>query len=276
MFWKKDLLFCDINPTCYAISQYKEISKRHVKDFLSRQRFASTMQREELPVTVSSHQSNMIKRSPGVDISTQENKLANIVIACGLLDGLIIYPGEVFSFWRIVGKTTLKRGFLDGRVLQRNGLTTGIGGGLCNLANTIHLLVLHSPLEVTEFHNHSDALAPDEHGRVPLSAGTSVAYNYIDFRFANITDQDIQLICRCEGEILVAQLRSETQFPWNYEIVEEDHHFAKEGERYYRISKIYKATYETASGRLIDKQLILDNHSRVFFDYALIPQDQIW
>ena len=45
---------------------------------------------------------------------------------------------------------------------MRNHILPGIGGGLCNLANTIHRVVLVSPLAVTEFHKHSDALAPDE------------------------------------------------------------------------------------------------------------------
>ncbi len=58
-----------------------------------------------------------------------------------------------------------------------------MGGGLCNLANTINLLVLHSPLEITEFHTHSDALAPDDGERIPLKDGTCVGYNYIDYRF---------------------------------------------------------------------------------------------
>ena len=76
-----------------------------------------------------------------------------------------------------------------------NDLTIGIGGGLCNLANSLHLVILHSPIEVTKVHYHSDALAADPGGvRVPFSAGTSVSYNYIDFRFRNNTNQNIQLL----------------------------------------------------------------------------------
>jgi hypothetical protein len=84
-----------------------------------------------------------------------------------------------------------------------------MGGGLCNLANTIHLLFLHSPLEVTEFHQHSDALAPDEGKRVPFSSGTSVVYNYIDYRVKNTTDQDVQLCLWCEDEKLFGEYYSD-------------------------------------------------------------------
>lgn len=276
MLWNKNKLFCDLHPACYAISVQKEICKRHLKDLFSRETFAKTVQKDSLRNLVFSHSSNMIKRAKGVDLRLQENKAENIRLACKKLNGLMIQPGEVFSFWRTVGKTSRRNGYKEGRVIQNNRLIAGTGGGLCNLANTIHLLVLHSPLDVTEFHCHSDALAPDEGKRIPFSAGTSVSYNYIDYRFKNNTDQTVQLLLWCEEEELHAELRSESAFPRRYQLVEENHHFAKEGEAFYRISKIYREVSDSATGRLLDKELILDNHSEVMYDYALIPKDQIW
>jgi len=270
-----DRLFCDINPTFYAISLKKEICKRHLRNLLSNEKFATTTITETLPNKVYSHCSNMIKRAKNVDLETQENKVVNIMLANNKINGMVIHPGEVFSFWKIVGKPTKEKGFKVGRVLQRNVLTTGIGGGLCNLSNAIHLLILHSPLEITEFHYHSDALAPDEGKRVPFSAGTSVHYNHVDYRFKNNTDQDVQLLLWCENETLYTELRSERAFPWCYKLVEEDHHFKKEGMKYYRISKIYIEVSNGSTGAILEKKLVLDNHSEVLFDYSLIPKDQI-
>ena len=275
MFWKRDKLFCEINPACYAISLKKEIIKRHIKDFLSKEKFAKTIKKEKLPNVVSERHSNMIKRAPGVDLTQQLNKAVNIDLAGSKINGIIIHPGEVFSFWRTVGKTSKRKGYKEGRIIERNKLIAGMGGGLCNLGNTIHLLVLHSPLKVTEFHKHSDALAPDEGKRVPFSAGTSVCYNHIDYRFKNTTDQDIQLLIWCEGETLYADLRSEKPFPYSYELIEEDHHFKKEGDKFYRNSKIYRNVSDRATNKIIKKELILDNHSEVMFDYDLIPKELI-
>ncbi len=275
MLWFKDKLFCDINPTCYAISLRKEICKRHIKNFFSKERIAKTRQEEKLPNVVASYSCNLIKRGPGIDLTHQENKATNIKIACSKMNGMIIHPGEVFSFWLTVGKTTKKKGYKEGRVIEGNKLKAGIGGGLCNLGNTIHRLVLHSPLKVTEFHKHSDALGPDEGKRIPFSAGTSVSYNNVDYRFCNTTDQDVQLLVWCQDEQLHAELRSVEEFPWSYELVEEDHHFRKEGEKYYRVSKIYREITERATGQIVDKELILNNHSEVMYDYDLIPKEQI-
>lgn len=275
MLWKKDKLFCEINPVCYAISLQKEIIKRHIKDFLSKEKFAKTIIKDKLPTVISEYHSNMIKRAPGVNLTHQLNKATNISLAGSKINGIIIHPEEVFSFWRVVGKTSKRRGYKEGRIIEKNRLVAGIGGGLCNLGNAIHLLVLHSPLQVIEFHKHSDALAPDEGKRVPFSAGTSVCYNHIDYRFKNTTDQDVQLLIWCEGEILHVELRSEKSFPYSYELIEEDHHFKKEGKKFYRNSKIYRIISDRKTNSIIDKELVLNNHSEVMFDYNLIPKELI-
>lgn len=272
---KKRKLFCEINPFCYAISEKKGILQRHIKDILSREKIAVTVTSDKLPNVVSARCSGLIKRGKDIDIRLQENKANNIRIACGRLNGLVIHPGEVFSFWKTVGSTTRRKGYKDGRVIIGGRLVPGIGGGLCNLGSLINLLILDSPLEITEFHTHSDALAPDNGKRIPLSSGTSVSYNYIDYRFKNNTDQNVQLLLWCDEEKLYGELRSEKEFPQCFEITEEDHHFRREGDKYYRISKIYKVTSDRITGRIIDKKLILDNHSEVMFSYDLIPKEQI-
>lgn len=275
MLFKKNKNFCDMNPFFYAISFRKEVLKRHIKDLFAKDKFAKEIKEEKLPNVVSSHSSNLIKKGKGIDPVLQENKAVNIMLACNKINGMVIHPGEVFSFWRTVGNTTKKKGYKDGRVIVKDELKPEIGGGLCNLGNTINLLILHSPLEITELHKHSDALAPDGEKRVPFSSGTSVYYNYIDYRFKNNSDQDVQLLVWCEDEKLYAELRSEKEFPYKYEIIEEDNHFEKEDDKYYRISKIYRNTIEKSTENVIDKELIWDNHSMVMYDYDLIPKEKI-
>lgn len=268
--------FCDINPFFYKLSVQKGIFVRHIKDMTGGGHFAKTIEKKKLPVIISEHSSHLIKKGKGIDPVLQQNKAENIDIASKTMNGMLIRPGEVFSFWKTVGKITAQKGYKDGRVILQNKIRPGRGGGLCNLANTLNILILHSPLTITEFHKHSDALAPDAGGvRVPMSAGTSVSYNYIDYRFQNNTDQTFQLCIWCENEELKAELRSEHDVPYRYEIVEEDHHFHKEGDKYYRISKIYRDTIEKATQKMIDHQLIWDNHSMVMFDEALIQKEWI-
>lgn len=274
---KKKKLFCEISPLTYAISLQKEILKRHVKNLLGKERYASRREKERLPVVVFSTGGNMIKRGPGIDERLQQNKADNIRLACSKIDGLVLEPGETFSFWRQVGKTSKRNGFSEGRVLINGRLVAGVGGGLCNLANTLNLLALHSPLTITEMHHHSDALAPDPNNKhVPYSAGTSVNYNFIDLRFRNDTDRPIQICTWCDGDNLNAALCTTEEFPYTYRLTEENHHFHQEDDgRFFRNSLIYRETIDKTTGQVVNRELNWKNHSEVMFDYALIPKDQI-
>lgn len=273
---KKRKLFCELSPVTYAISEKKSILMKHLRNLTSGEHYAKAKYSKQFPCLISSCSSHLIKKGKGIDPVTQYNKAENIRLASSRINGLVIRPGETFSFWGQVGNTTAGKGYKEGRVLIFGKLTKGLGGGLCNLANTIHRAVLQSPLTDTEFHMHSDALAPDEGGvRVPMSAGTSVNYNYVDYRFRNDTDQDIQLLVWCDEENLHCEIRSKTEFPCRYVISEEDHHFTEEAGSYYRVSRIYQDTYDKKTGELLNHKLIVNNHSKVLFDPAMIPADQI-
>ncbi|MBE6114766.1 MAG: vancomycin resistance protein [Erysipelotrichaceae bacterium] len=269
-------LFCEISPTCYKISVYKEILKRNLKDVLGKEKIARNAKSTcELENIVKSHSSVLVRKLYGVDITLQENKVTNIQLACNKINGIVIAPGETFSFWNTVGRTSKKHGYKPGLVISSKGLSSGYGGGLCQMANMIHYLVLNSPLTVTELHHHSDALFPDERRRVPFGTGTSVCYNYIDYRFKNTTDQNVQILVWCENGELCGELRSEKPYPYRYKLVEENHHFRKEGEQYYRVSQVYRIVIDRDSNTEVDKELLLDNHSLVMYDHALIPKEQI-
>ena len=275
MLFNKNKNFCDMNPLFFELSTQKGIIKRNLQDAFSKENFAKEKNEEKLNNIVSEYSSNIIKKGKGIDPVTQENKAVNIKLASSKINGIIIHPGETFSFWKTIGVVNEKKGYKKGRVIKQNKLVKGTGGGLCNLANTINNLILRSPLEIVEFHKHSDALASDIGHRIPMANGTSVSYNYIDYRFKNNTDQNIQLLLWCDDTKLYGQLRSQKNFPWKYELIEEDHHFRKEQNDYYRVSKIYKETLDKNSGEIINKELIWDNHSLVMFDPSMIPEEMI-
>ncbi|MGN1114451.1 MAG: VanW family protein [Oscillospiraceae bacterium] len=268
-------LFCDICPAFYEISLRKEIIKRHIKDYLSSEKFSHSFDYAPLPNIVKSHTSILLRKLHGVDMQLQKNKIKNIEIACNKINGMIIKPGETFSYWKTLGPTKKKYGYKKGLVITNNGFSSGYGGGLCQMANMIHWLVLNSPLKVTEIHHHTDALFPDERRRVPFGTGTSVCYNNTDYRFYNNTDQPVQILVWVENGELCGELRSERPFPYRYKLVEENNHYVREREKYYRISQVYRIIIDRKTNEEIKKELILDNYSEVMYDYNLIPKDEI-
>ena len=270
------MLFCELGPTAYKISLKKEEIKRDIKNTFSKEKIAKKYSTDELEYIVKSHTSLLLRKLHGVDMQLQENKVTNIKLACEKINGIIIHPGETFSYWTTVGKPTAKKGYKAGLTISvKKGLGSDIGGGLCQMANLIHYLVLNSPLEVTELHHHSDALFPDDRRRVPFGTGTSVFYNNVDYRFKNTSDCDIQILVWIQDGYLCGELRSEKEFPYRYKLVEENHHFRKEKDEYYRISQVYRITINKNTNEEINKELILDNHSKVMYDYNLIPKEQI-
>lgn len=268
-------LFCELGPTCYRISVAKEALRRDLKDLLSGMALAKHRSSQPLPVLVKAHRSTMLRTLNGVDMQLQQNKVTNLALAGEKLNGLIIYPGETFSFWNTVGRTTAREGYLPGLTISAGRLGAEPGGGLCQMANLIHWMVLNSPLTVTELHHHTDALFPDSGRRVPFGTGTSIFYKNVDYRFRNDTDTPVQLLIWQEDGDLCGELRAEHAFPYRYRIVEEDHHFAKEADgSYYRCSRIYRITLDTA-GQELARELVLVNHSLVMYDPALIPPEQL-
>lgn len=269
-------LFCEISPLCYNLSVAKERTKRNIKNYFDDNKLANSFSKEELPNIVKSHTSIILRKLHNVDMQLQVNKKTNLELASKKINGIVIHPGEIFSFWHLVGNVNAQKGYKEGLVISKNGLTSQVGGGLCQLANMIHYLVLNSPLEVIELHHHSDALFPDDRRRVPFGTGTSVFYNYLDYRFINKTNQDVQILLWISDDVLYGELRSEREYPYRYKLVEENHHFTKEKDnKYYRISQVYRIVIDRETKEEIRKELILDNHSEVMYDYNLIPKSEI-
>ena len=67
-------LFCELSPTCYKISEQKEIVKRNIKDLFCSDKKAKTHSEKELPNIVKSHSSILLRKLEGVDMKLQENK----------------------------------------------------------------------------------------------------------------------------------------------------------------------------------------------------------
>lgn len=271
---KKRKLFCELSPTCYRISLRKEYLLRDLHDRFSGEKFAREINTLPLPAIVKSHTSSILRRLEGVDMELQRNKAVNLRLACAKINGIIIRPGETFSFWRLVGEPGEKQGYREGLVINAGKLGRGTGGGLCQLANLIHWLVLNSPLTVTELVHHSDALFPDSGRRVPFGTGTSVFYKNVDYRFRNTTDRDVQLLVWVDENELCGELRATEPFPYKYRITEENQGFIEEDGVFYRVSRVFRLTLDRER-HVLRRELVLDNHSKVMYDYSLIPRDQI-
>ena len=273
---KKRKLFCEIGPWAYEISTYKEALKKDIEDrIIHGYKIAKKKSKTNLEYIWKKKEKILLRKLHGVDMQLQKNKAKNLEIAGKKVDGVIIKPGEVFSLWNLVGKTSKRKGYLEGLTVSDSALGKGLGGGLCQLGNLIHYLVLHTELEVIEKHHHSDALKKKKKRRVPFGTGTSIAYKRLDYKFKNTTDHPVQLRIWQDDIMLYGEIRSTVPPKYKYKLIEEDHHYAKENGIFYRNSKVYRTKIDRQTNEEIAKELILNNHSRVMYDYSLIPKEEI-
>ncbi len=108
-------------------------------------------------------------------------KVQNLRAACQRLDGVEIPAGEIFSFWRQLGRTTRAAGFTEGRELRSGCLVPNLGGGLCQLSGLLHSAALSAGLQVVERHAHSRTLPGTP---LPPELDATVFWNYVDLRFS--------------------------------------------------------------------------------------------
>lgn len=198
----------------------------------------------------------------------QHNKVTNLRLASSHVDGLLIRPGETLSFNRVVGNCTRRRGYLDGMRLSNGSPESGVGGGICQLANLIHWMVLHSPLTVVERSEHSFDLFPDTGRVVPWGVGCSIVYNYVDLVVRNDTDLTFQLGVEVGKRFLHGQLRSDERPPRSFEVEAREEEFVRHDDRVFRRNQIWRRALDPDTGSPVGEELLKANFALVVYDLS--------
>lgn len=238
---------------------------RWLAEDVSSHRIARDQVRERLPARVKKHESRLLRQLGQSEMWLQHNKVKNLALAVAPIDGLLIRPAETFSFWRRVGPPTRERGFIEGMEISRGEARPGVGGGICQIANVLHWLVLHSPLVVTERSTHSYDPFPDQGRSIPYGTGCSVFFNYVDFRFHNPTALTFQVCLSLTERFLVGELRSSETIPHTYTVIEKDHAFSRVGGQHYRSNSLWREVRERNTGRFLREEFIKRNLVRVMY-----------
>ncbi|NCB52623.1 MAG: vancomycin resistance protein [Clostridia bacterium] len=218
-----------------------------------------------LPFLIYSHETVLLRKLKDVDMRYQYNKIVNLKLAARKLNGVVIHPGEIFSYWKLIGKPTRAKGYIDGMVLQNGTVRPGTGGGLCQMSNLIYWMTLHTPLTVIERHRHGYDVFPDSNRTQPFGSGATCSYPHIDLMIRNDTDSDYQLLVNVGGEYLEGQWRSSSPPEVRYEIVEKNH--IMQGEfwgGFSRHNALFRRTY-TLQGEMTDEAFIVANSALMMY-----------
>jgi len=263
---KQRKLLSQRHPLLYFLAVWTRRLRRYGDWYFDNKKYAKQRTSEKLAFRIKKHQSVLLKKLGESDMQLQVNKVTNLNIATKQIDGILIRPGETFSFCKLVGLPTKRKGYLLGMELTFGEARAGIGGGICQISNLIHWLVIHSPLTVIERYHHSFDPFPDDGRVLPFGSGATVFYNYRDYQFTNNTDHTFQINLWFTDKCLEGELRINNELDYGYHVIEKDHKFLKIDGQYYRKNEIWRdKILKFKSGQIVETELITKNFARVTY-----------
>lgn len=239
-----------------------------------RGQFAKTRSAEKLGEVQFTHKTPLLRKLKDVEMYLQYNKITNLKLAAAKIDGVILEPGQTFSFWYLVGKTTAKKGYKEGLVLRSGKTDKGIGGGLCQMTNLIYWMTIHTPLTVTERYRHSYDVFPDSGRTQPFASGATCYYPHLDLMIKNETDRPFQLCLHVGDEFLEGEWRSTEAPDRVYKVVEKNHEMSPgPWGGYIRHNELYREIYDLG-GNLLDEEFIVSNDAIMMYQpYLAGPEE---
>ncbi len=116
------------------------------------------------------------------------NRNTNLALACEAINGLVLLPGETFSYNETLGERTEEAGYKEAPSYV-GGLTVDtFGGGICQISSTLYYSLLFADLEIVERHNHGYVSDYIDKGM-----DATVTWEGADLRFTNSTDYPIRI-----------------------------------------------------------------------------------
>lgn len=262
----------EIHPIFYHTRIKQKRLFRVLSDLPKFGKFASEQTAENLPFTCKKHQSLLRRKLGNSAPELQENKIQNLKIACPTIDGILIKPRQTFSFWRQLGEATAAKGYVEGMQLSQGEVVRGVGGGLCQLANLLYWMALHTPLNIAERHHHSFDPFPDENRTLPFGSGAGVFYNYIDLRFYNPTDFTFQIKLFITENHLKGAIYSDKETQFSYHVFEKNHRFLQKDGKNYRENEIWREMIDRKTGNKIREEMLVKNFAEVKYELNFAAQ----
>lgn len=233
--------------------------------WLTRNKEFASSRETPLPCLDFSHRTILLRKLKDVEMQYQYNKIINLKLAALRLNGIVIRPGEVFSYWKLIGKPSYRKGYVDGMVLQGGSFHYGPGGGLCQLSNLIYWMVLHTPLTVVERHRHGYDVFPDANRTQPFGSGATCFYPYGDLMIRNDTTEDFQLCVWLDEEYLNGEIRASSPSAHTYKIIEKNHVMRSEfWGGFSRHNELYRQIFNKKE-ELLCEEFIVVNHALMMY-----------
>lgn len=160
-------------------------------------------------ITTSSVNNLGIKELIGQGIShfagSIENRIYNIALAASRLNGVLVPPGETFSFNQTAGDISAETGYKPAYVIKSGRTVLDDGGGVCQVSTTVFRAALNAGLPILQRTAHAYRVAYYEQG-FPPGLDATVFAPYVDLKFKNDTQSYILIQSYTQGTTLYVDL----------------------------------------------------------------------
>ena len=116
------------------------------------------------------------------------DRISNVKKACALLDGLVLIPGQTFSFNDTLGERTAANGWKPATAYANGEVRQEYGGGICQVSSTLYNAVLYANLEIVERACHQFQV-----GYLPWGMDATVSWGWPDFKFRNDAEYPVKI-----------------------------------------------------------------------------------
>lgn len=177
-------------PENYYIEKGKDIEIQLITESVKPEISIESIDNMGLTALLSTGESNF-SGSP-------KNRRHNISIGAGKFQGILIGPGDEFSFVKVLGNVGPKEGYLPELVIKKGETIPEYGGGLCQVSSTAFRAAVQAGLEVTERQNHAYPVKYYS----PQGTDATIYPPHPDLKFKNNTPAYILIQTRIEGNKL--------------------------------------------------------------------------
>ncbi len=129
------------------------------------------------------------------------NRINNVTIAASRIDGVILLPGETFSYNETVGQRTWEAGFREAGAYSNGVVVQEIGGGICQVSSTLYYCAMTANLEILERTNHYFAV-----GYIEPGMDATVSWGNPDFKFRNDRTFPIVIHAHVENGMVTVEI----------------------------------------------------------------------
>lgn len=153
-------------------------------------------------IPVSTDNSENVIGSFSSEYVESEDRATNVELAAARINGMVIQPGEKFSFNHSVLPRTSLNGYVLGPAFSAGREVQSIGGGICQVSSTLYVAMIKAILPSTERYTHS---APVDY--VPAGLDATIAGNSKDLKFVNIYAEPIIIFAVTDNGKLTVELK---------------------------------------------------------------------